>query len=164
MSNIILIGMPGVGKSTVGVILAKILGYKFVDTDLVIQEKEGKLLKNIISDEGVENFIKIENNICKNIEVENTVIATGGSVVYGEEAMEHMRAIGTVIYLSLDFDTNSKRLGNIKGRGVVLKDGQTLEDIYRERVPLYEKYAHITVSESGCNVEQTIEKIMETLA
>ena len=141
--NIVLIGMPGVGKSTVGVILAKVLGFQFVDADLVIQEKEGKLLREIIAEEGPDGFI-----------------ATGGSVVYGKEAMEHLRQIGTVIYLKLDYADIDRRLSDIKGRGVVLKDGQTLKDLYDERVVLYEKYADITIAEDGLNVEQTIEKIV----
>ena len=151
--NIVLIGMPGVGKSTVGVILAKVLGFQFVDADLVIQEKEGKLLREIIAEEGPDGFIAVENRINSEIEAHHSVIATGGSVVYGKEAMEHLRQIGTVIYLKLDY-------ADIKGRGVVLKDGQTLKDLYDERVVLYEKYADITIAEDGLNVEQTIEKIV----
>ena len=158
--NIVLIGMPGVGKSTVGVILAKVLGFQFVDADLVIQEKEGKLLREIIAEEGPDGFIAVENRINIEIESHHSVIATGGSVVYGKEAMEHLRQIGTVIYLKLDYADISRRLSDIKGRGVVLKDGQTLKDLYDERVVLYEKYADITIAEDGLNVEQTIEKIV----
>ena len=158
--NIVLIGMPGVGKSTVGVILAKVLGFQFVDADLVIQEKEGKLLREIIAEEGPDGFIAVENSINSEIEALPSVIATGGSVVYGKEAMEHLRQIGTVIYLKLDYADISRRLSDIKGRGVVLKDGQTLKDLYDERVVLYEKYADITIAEDGLNVEQTIEKIV----
>ena len=155
--NIVLIGMPGVGKSTVGVILAKVLGFQFVDADLVIQEKEGKLLREIIAEEGPDGFIAVDNS---EIEAHHSVIATGGSVVYGKEAMEHLRQIGTVIYLKLDYADIDRRLSDIKGRGVVLKDGQTLKDLYDERVVLYEKYADITIAEDGLNVEQTIEKIV----
>ena len=150
--NIILIGMPGVGKSTVGVVLAKVMGYQFIDADLVIQEKEGKLLREIIAEVGPEGFLKVENRINSGIEAEHAIIATGGSVVYGAEAMEHLGRIGTVVYL---------KLSDIKGRGVVLRDGQTLHDLYEERVPLYEKYADVIVDEHHLNVEQTIEKIME---
>ena len=157
--NIVLIGMPGVGKSTVGVILAKVLGFQFVDADLVIQEKEGKLLREIIAEEGPDGFIAVENRINSEIEAHRSVIATGGSVVYGKEAMEHLRQIGTVIYLKLDYADIDRRLSDI-GRGVVLKDGQTLKDLYDERVVLYEKYADITIAEDGLNVEQTIEKIV----
>lgn len=160
-NNIVLIGMPGVGKSTVGVILAKVLGYQFVDADLVIQEKEGRLLREIIAENGTEGFIEIENRVNSQIEAEHSIIATGGSVVYGAEAMEHLREIGTVIYLKLPFSELQKRLSDIKGRGVVLKDGQTLFDLYEERVPLYEKYADITVDEYHLSIEETIEKIVE---
>ena len=141
--NIILIGMPGVGKSTIGVVLAKILGYRFVDADLVIQERTGRLLKDIIAEDGIEEFIKIENDVNKSLNTEKTVIATGGSVVYGKEAMEHLSQIGTIVYLELDLPALSRRLGNLKKRGVVLKNGQTLKDLYNERTPLYKKYADI---------------------
>ena len=160
-NNIVLIGMPGVGKSTIGVVLAKLLGYQFVDADLVIQEKEGKLLREIIEEVGAEGFIEVENRINSQIEAEHSIIATGGSVVYGEEAMAHLKEIGTVLYLKLPYDELDRRLHDIKGSGVVLKEGQTLRDLYEERVPLYEKYADITVDEYRLNVEQTIEKIME---
>ncbi len=161
--NIVLIGMPGVGKSTVGVILAKVLGYQFVDSDLVIQKEEGKLLKEIIAEVGPEGFIEVENRINASLEAEHSVIATGGSVVYGKEAMEHLKEIGTIVYLSLPFDEIDKRLSDIKGRGVVLKMGQTLKDLYEERVLLYEAYADIQIDESGLNVEETIERIIETM-
>ena len=159
--NIILIGMPGVGKSTVGVVLAKVMGYQFIDADLVIQEKEGKLLREIIAEVGPEGFLKVENRINSGIEAEHAIIATGGSVVYGAEAMEHLGRIGTVVYLKLPYRELERRLSDIKGRGVVLRDGQTLHDLYEERVPLYEKYADVFVDEHHLNVEQTIEKIME---
>lgn len=159
--NIVLIGMPGVGKSTIGVILAKMLGYQFVDADLVIQEKEGKLLREIIEEVGAEGFIEVENRINSRIEANHAIIATGGSVVYGAEAMQHLKEIGTVLYLKLPYEELSRRLSDIKGRGVVLKAGQTLQELYGERVPLYEKYADITVDEYQLNIEQTIEKIME---
>ena len=158
--NIVLIGMPGVGKSTIGVVLAKVLGYKFMDSDLVIQEQTDRLLKDIIAEEGIDEFINIENKVNASINTEKSIIATGGSVVYGKEAMEHLKSIGTVVYLQLPFEELNRRLSDIKGRGVVLKDGQTLKDLYEERVPLYEKYADITVNEYGLNVEQTIDKIL----
>lgn len=160
-NNIVLIGMPGVGKSTIGVVLAKLLGYQFVDADLVIQEKEGKLLREIIEEVGAQGFIEVENRINSQIEAEHSIIATGGSAVYGAEAMAHLKEIGTIVYLKLPYDELNRRLYDIKGRGVVLKDGQTLLDLYEERVPLYEKYADITVDEYQLNVEQTIDKIME---
>lgn len=159
--NIVLIGMPGVGKSTIGVVLAKVLGYRFVDADLVIQERTGKLLREIIEEFGTDGFIEVENRINSQIEAEHAIIATGGSVVYGAEAMRHLKENGTVLYLKLPYEELERRLSDIKGRGVVLRDGQTLRDLYEERVPLYEKYADMTVDENQLNVEQTIEKIME---
>ena len=155
--------MPGVGKSTAGVVLAKVLGYEFIDADLIIQQQEGKLLREIIAEVGTDGFIEVENRVNSQIEVEKSVIATGGSVVYGKEAMQHLREIGTVVYLKVSYDILEKRLHDIKGRGVVLKDGQDLRGLYEERVPLYEKYADITVCEDNLNVEQTIEKITEQL-
>lgn len=162
-NNIVLIGMPGVGKSTVGVILAKVLGYEFVDADLLIQKKEKRLLKEIIAQEGQEGFLRIENQVNAAIETERAVIATGGSVVYCREAMEHLRDIGTVIYLKLEYDILKSRLGNLRGRGVVLKEGQTLRDLYEERVPLYEKYADLTVDEKNTGAEETLQKILDDL-
>ena len=160
-NNIVLIGMPGVGKSTVGVILAKVLGYQFVDADLVIQKEEGKLLREIIEEVGTEGFIEVENRVNRSLQVDHAIIATGGSVVYGTEAMEHLKQIGTIVYLRLPFSVLEKRLHDIKGRGVVLKKGQTLKDLYEERTPLYEKYADVIVDEYQLNVEQTVEKIVE---
>lgn len=162
-NNIILIGMPGVGKSTIGVILAKMLGYTFIDADIVIQNEENRLLKDIIASEGVEGFIQIENRINSNIVGEKCIIATGGSVVYGKEAMEHYKEIGCILYLKVGFGTLKGRLKDIKGRGVVLRNGQDLDALYKERTPLYEKYADLTVAEDGLTIEQTIEKIMEIL-
>ena len=162
-NNIILIGMPGVGKSTVGVILAKILGYKFIDTDIVIQHEENRLLKDIIASEGIDGFIEIENCINSRLEAEKSVIATGGSVVYGKEAMEHLSEIGTVIYLKLDYSRLRRRLGNIRSRGVVIREGQSLNQLYKERTPLYEKYADIVIDENGCNIEKTVDNILAAL-
>ena len=161
-SNIVLIGMPGVGKSTVGVILAKVLGYQFVDSDLVIQKEEGKLLKEIIAEVGTEGFIEVENRVNASLAVTKSIIATGGSVVYGKEAMEHLCEIGTIVYLSLPFEEIDKRLSDIKGRGVVLRDGQTLRDLFEERKVLYEQYADIQIDETGLNVEETINAILES--
>ena len=162
-NNIVLIGMPGVGKSTVGVILAKVLGYQFLDADLVIQQQEGKLLKEIIAEVGTEGFIEVENRVNAGITCSKTIIATGGSVVYGKEAMEHLKEIGTVVYLKVPYETIEKRLSDIKGRGVVLKHGQTLYDLYMERTPLYEKYADVSVNEDGLGVEQTVELLIEKM-
>lgn len=148
------------GKSTVGVILAKIIGYRFLDADLVIQEKQNALLKDIIAERGVDGFIAVENDILSTIDAKKTVIATGGSAVYGKEAMEHLSKIGIVVYLKLPFSEIDKRLGDIKGRGVVLRDNQTLEDLYNERSVLYEKYADYTVNEEGLSIEGTVEELM----
>ena len=162
-NNIILIGMPAVGKSTVGVILAKELGYQFVDSDLLIQKREKKLLRQIIAKEGVDGFIAIENEVNASIRTEKSVIATGGSVVYGQEAMEHLKEIGTVVYLKLSYKSLEKRLGNLKGRGVVLRPGQDLRALYKERTVLYEKYADVVVDEENKDIEATLQTILECL-
>ena len=160
MNNIILIGMPGAGKSTVGVVLAKVIGYKFLDSDLVIQEKEGKLLSQIIEDNGDAGFIRIENDVNKSIEVDNTVIATGGSAVYGDEAMEHFKSIGTVIYLEVPYKEIEKRVGSLKDRGVVSNGKVKIEDIYSDRIALYEKYADVIIKDWDIPIRETIEKIL----
>lgn len=164
MKNIVLIGMPGAGKSTVGVILAKILGYEFVDSDLVIQREEKKLLKDIIEEKGVDGFIEVENRVNASLNTDKAVIATGGSVVYGAEAMKHLKEIGTVVYLKLSYEVIDSRLSNIKGRGVVLRDNQNLKDLYNERVPLYEKYADYVIDEDSLTIEETVEKIANLIA
>ena len=143
--NIILIGMPGAGKSTIGVVLAKNLGFKFLDSDLCIQEKENRLLHEIISSEGIEGFLEIENRVNASITMKHCVIATGGSAVYGKEAMTQFKKDGIIIYLKLPFHSIEERLGDLNKRGVAIKDGQTLKSIYDERTPLYEKYADITI-------------------
>jgi shikimate kinase len=162
-SNIVLIGMPGVGKSTIGVILAKILAYHFLDSDLVIQEREGKRLHQIISEVGCDGFLKIENDVNASLNVERTIIATGGSAVYGKEAMKHLKEIGEVVYLKADYETIKKRLGNLEKRGVALKSGQTLKDLYDERTKLYEMYADVTVDEKGLGTEETIGAVLRSL-
>lgn len=162
--NIVLIGMPGVGKSTIGVILAKQLGYQFVDADLLIQQQEKRLLKEIIAQDGIDGFLKVENQVNASIQTEGAVIATGGSVIYGKEAMEHLSFIGTVVYLKLPYLALRRRLGNLKARGVVLREGQSLKNLYDERIPLYEQYADLTVNESGLKIEETreaLEKMLE---
>lgn len=157
--NIILIGMPASGKSTAGVILAKFLGYDFVDTDILIQEHTGKLLHELISEHGMEGFKKIEESINASVDCQHSIISPGGSVIYGEKAMQHFQEIGTIIYLRLPYEELEKRLGNLKSRGVVLKDGQTLLDLYNEREPYYQKYADIIIDETGKSVEETIGEI-----
>ena len=164
MENIVLIGMPGVGKSTVGVILAKELGYRFLDTDLLIQEREGIRLKEILERDGVDGFLSIEEEICATLQAERSVIATGGSVVYGEKAMAHFQEIGTIVYLRLPYAQLEKRLGDLRNRGVVLRDGQTLQELYSERTPLYERYADITVEENGLDMEETLTAVRKALS
>ena len=161
--NILMIGMPASGKSTIGVLLAKRLGYSFVDVDLVIQEKTGKLLKEIIAEEGDDGFLRVEEQANLDLDVEKSVIAPGGSAIYGKEAMEHFKEIGTIVYLKLSYEDLAKRLGNLKGRGVVLKEGQTLKDLYDERSKLYEQYAEITVDESGRDIQGTILALREQI-
>lgn len=159
MKNIVLIGMPGAGKSTVGVVLAKRLGYHFIDSDLVIQEKCGKLLHELIAENGVKGFWQIENDVNASLEAEQAVIATGGSVIYGKEAMEHLRKIGTVVYLQLPYEELAERLGDLTARGVTLQPGQTLRDLYGERIPLYEKYAHVTIACQGKMLREVVAEI-----
>ncbi len=162
-SNIILIGMPTSGKSTAGVILAKVTGRDFIDTDLLIQKRCGKKLSEIIGSEGLDAFLRIEADVCKDVEETGSVIATGGSVVYCGDAMRHLKSTGTIVYLEIDLDTLKKRLHNARKRGVVLKDGQSIEDLYAERTPLYEKYADITVSQTGLDMEETVHTILTHL-
>jgi shikimate kinase len=159
--NVVLIGMPGAGKSTVGVVLAKSLGYSFLDSDLVIQERYGKRLQELISEHGVEGFWKIENDVNASLDVHRHVIATGGSVIYEDEAMQHLRKIGTVIYLKLSYQEIEERLGDLNARGVTLQPGQTLKDLYAERIPLYEKYAHITMECDGKYLRDIVSEITD---
>ena len=158
--NVVLIGMPGSGKSTVGVVLAKVLGYRFLDSDLEIQQQEGKRLPELIEEFGTEGFLDIEGRVNASIEADHCVIATGGSVVYRENAMQHLKEIGTVVYLKLTCEQLKERLGDLRCRGVVLHDGQNLEGLYKERIPLYEKYADIVVDETDLSVEETMEQVV----
>ena len=164
MDNIIFIGMPAVGKSTVGIIVAKQLGYRFIDVDLLIQEEEGKLLKEIIREKGIEGFLAVEDRVNAKISVRKTVISPGGSVVYCENAMKHYKEIGKVVYLQASFETINKRLSDAKNRGVVLKQGQTLKNLYDERVRLFEKYADITICEDGHSLEDTVDAVLGSVA
>ena len=161
MNNIVLIGMPGAGKSTVGVVLAKRLGYHFMDSDLLIQEREGRLLHEIIEQEGDEGFLAIENDVNRSLQLERTVIATGGSAVYGKEAMEHLGKIGTIVYLKISYEELQRRLGNLKDRGVVLREGQDLRGLYDERTPLYERYADMVIDQDGKTIEETSRMITD---
>ena len=163
-SNIVLIGMPGCGKSTLGVILAKELGMDYADTDLLIQKQYGKLLKDIIAERGVDGFLAAEEEVCSRISLQKTVIATGGSIVYGERAMEHLRQNGTLVYLRLSYETISKRLADLQLRGVALKEGQDLKALYEERVPLYEHWADLTVDEEGLDLEQTLAGVVRMIS
>lgn len=163
MNNVILIGMPAVGKSTVGVVVAKRLGYDFIDTDLLIQKQEKRLLSEIIAQEGNDRFLEIENQVNRDLWVEDAVIAPGGSVVYCEEAMKHYKDIGKVVYLKVSCETIQERIRNAKSRGVVLREGQTLEDLYHERSVLFEKYADEIVEEDGLDITETIEKVLDLL-
>lgn len=160
MNNIVLIGMPGAGKSTVGVVLAKCLGYRFVDSDLVIQEKEGKLLHEIMEERGTDGFLALENEINASLEAERSVIATGGSVIYGKEAMEHLGRIGTLVYLKLSCPTVEERLGDLGERGVAVREGQTLKELYEERIPYYEKYAQIVMDCENKMIKDIVAEII----
>ncbi len=161
--NIVLIGMPGAGKSTVGVILAKMLGFTFTDTDIVIQDKTKKLLSEIIKEKGPEGFLNVENEILSGITLKNSVIATGGSAVFGADAMKNLKENGIFVYLYLPYEKIADRLSDIKNRGVVFKEGESLYDIYNERKPLYEKYADITIDETGLGIEETIRETIKKI-
>lgn len=161
--NVTLIGMPAAGKSTVGVLLAKCLGYSFVDVDIVIQEQEKRLLKEIIAQEGMDGFMAVENRVNAALQAEQSVIAPGGSVIYGAEAMAHLKEIGLVVYLKISYEELTKRLGNIVDRGVVLKEGMTLKDLYEERAAYFERYADITIDEEGKDLGQVVDELRRIL-
>ncbi|MFA4824047.1 MAG: shikimate kinase [Methanoregula sp.] len=163
MKNIILIGMPGAGKSTAGVILAKTLGMKFTDTDLMIQEQAGRLLQKIIDEDGPDAFKKIEEETIQSLHRLNTVIATGGSVVFYENAMAHLKKDGIVVYLKISYEEMENRLKNITTRGIVLVAGQSLRHMYDQRIPLYEKYADITIDCSKEDFEIIVKRIIDDL-
>ena len=163
MNNIILIGMPGSGKSTVGVLLAKMLGMNFIDSDLLIQQQEGMKLYEILEQKGNAHFAKVEDEVNAAIAAENTVIATGGSVVYGKAAMSHLKKIGTVVYLKVPLKELERRIKNFATRGIQMEQGQTLGDLYAERVPLYEQYADVTVATGAGGLQRNAEKIIRAL-
>ena len=163
MRDIVLTGMSGAGKSTVGVILAKTLGMSFVDTDIIIQHREGRLLQEIIDRDGPERFLEIEERALLSLEASNSVIATGGSAVYSEKAMEHLMKLGRIVYLHAGFEEIARRVGNITTRGIVLLRGNSLEDAYNERLPLYRRYSEITVSSGDRGVEDVVRDIIEKI-
>lgn len=163
MKNIILIGMPGAGKSTIGVILAKSMLMDFADTDLLIQKKYSSSLCDIIAEHGIDEFLKIENNVICEAEFANCVIATGGSAVYGKKAMDKLGMNGKTVYLRVDCAELEKRIKNIHTRGIAMKDGTTLADLYGERAPLYEKYADFTVDCTNITPEQCVDKIIRAI-
>ena len=159
--NIILIGMPGSGKSTCGVLAAKALLKNFFDTDLLFQGLEEKRLQDIIDDDGIEYFLSAEERAILSLDINATVVATGGSVVYSDKSMEHLKKSGKVIYLHLSYDTMVDRIKNITTRGVVVKEGDSLEDMYNERLPMYQKWADVVINCDNNTVEQTVEKIVK---
>lgn len=164
MDNIILIGMPGSGKSTVGVVLAKALGMKFLDVDLLIQEQEGELLQALIDTRGVEAFLDLERDAICSLDCRGAVVAPGGSCVCREESIAHMRGLGRVVYLQLSLAEVEGRIHNQASRGIALSPGQTLADVYRYRVPLYERCAHITVPAGGQSLAETVEEVRRIAA
>lgn len=162
--NIILIGMPGAGKSTIGVLLAKSLGMQFVDTDLKIQESEGALLQNIIEERGMKAFLEAEERTILSLSGDQMVIATGGSVVYSDEGMQHLKKLGIIVYLNQHYKVLERRIRNIKTRGIAMGNNKTLKDVYWERKPLYEKYSDFTVNGRGKNVEKMLEVIKRNVS
>ncbi len=156
--------MPACGKSTIGVVLAKTLGKAFLDTDLLIQKREGDLLQNLIDTKGMDSFLRMEEEALLSIEVDNTVIATGGSVVYSDKGMKKLSQLGTIIYIELTLDTIEKRMNNIHSRGIAMGKGETLADLYKKRIPLYEKYAELTINAEGLSVEEAIDEIISKIA
>lgn len=161
MGNVILTGMPGAGKSTIGVVLAKIWGYQFIDSDLLIQAQEGKVLSQLIKEYGVEEFLQIENRVNAGIRTDRAVISTGGSICYCDEAMQHLKESGPIVYLKLDYKVIRRRVGSLTDRGVAMRNGKNLRDLYEERVPLYEKYADITVDLTGLRLQKSIRLVQQ---
>lgn len=162
-SNVILIGMPGSGKTTIGTELSERIGYGYVDSDSVIVAREGKRLSEIIAEVGREGFLDIEAKVNSELCADRCVIATGGSVIYRDAAMQKLKTLGRIVYLKLSYETIEKRLGDLKARGVALKDGFTLKDLYEERTPLYERYAEITVELDGKTIEQSVQAVVEAI-
>ena len=161
MENIVLVGMPSCGKSTVGVVLAKTMNKGFVDTDILIQQREGSTLQDIINEKGNDYFHQVEEQVLLDFDGMDHVVATGGSAIYFDRAMAHFKENGKIVYLKVSLDTVLTRLNNIKTRGVTLEKGQTLADLYNQRIPLYEKHADIVIEADGLTVEEVVERIME---
>lgn len=162
--NIIMIGMPGAGKSTIGVVLAKVLCLDFLDCDLALQSAAGRPLSQILTDEGVEGFLRMEDRVLAELDVPgDTVVATGGSAVYGARAMAHLREGGVVVYLRMRYDSVAARLGDLHARGVALREGQDLCAAYVERCALYERYADVTVDCDGMTIAQTLDAVRRAL-
>ena len=164
MKNVTLIGMPGSGKSSVGVVLAKAMGYRFLDVDLLIQEQCGALLQDMINEHGTNWFLDRERDILCAVDCTHCVVAPGGSCICREESIRHMRSLGTVVYLQLSLPEVERRIHNLASRGIAMEPGQTLADVYNYRVPLYEKCAHITVPADGQSLADTVEAVKKTLA
>jgi shikimate kinase len=161
--NIVLIGMPAVGKSTIGVLLAKATSRDFIDTDVFIQAREGLSLQEIIDREGLEEFCRIEARHVLSLACRRKVMATGGSVVYSSAAMKHLGACGAIVHLTLDLPAIKKRLTNLDSRGVVMAPGKTLELLYKERMPLYRQYADFTVNCRGKTHEEIVGEIIRAV-
>ena len=164
-TNIVLIGMPGAGKSTLGVVVAKILGMDFLDADLLIQSQMDSTLHKIIDAMGPDGFLQVENRVLSDIDCQNTVVSTGGSAVYSSEAMKHLASTGTVVYLKVPLPELEERLGSLHERGVVMREGMggSLAMLYQERVPLYEAYADITVDTAGLGTREAAEALVAAL-
>jgi len=159
-SNLVLIGMPGAGKSTTGVLIAKELGKTFIDADLIIQERENALLQEIIDRVGFEEFLVIEESVLLDLDTDNSVIAPGGSVIYSEKAVDHLKKKSLFVYLKVDYDEIKRRLNNIASRGIVFGEGKGLIDLYEERTVLYEKYADLVIECSDLSIEEVTKEIV----
>lgn len=162
-NNIILIGMPGCGKTTVGTELSERIGYGYIDSDSVIVAREGKRLSEIIEEVGREGFLDIEAKVNSELCADRCVIATGGSVIYRDYAMQKLKEMGTIVYLQHTYEAIAARLGDLKKRGVALKEGFTLKDLYEERTPLYEKYADVVVKLGCGTVAQSVDCVIKAL-